>query len=283
MGLTKNDKVAVIGAGTMGSGIAQLAATYGHQTVVYDASEKSIEKSQIKLDKITARLVEKGKFDEAKRNDILGNINYSNNIEDVKNILDTEQDSHLRPPLEDEDEEEEYDEDDEEEEEEEIYSTSRRELNDNDSVLLGIVYVIVELNDFFKKAETYEPELIILYHKISENELDIRNKRMATIQEKAESFIEYSRMRIDEIATKEKALNQELLEYTTILSNVSKLKKTTEKDDSKYAANLAEIEKIQHQTQKTIHELNIELLRLRDEADELLTNYTQQLDEMMEL
>ena len=31
-------KIAVIGAGTMGSGIAQLAATNGHEVVLYDYS-----------------------------------------------------------------------------------------------------------------------------------------------------------------------------------------------------------------------------------------------------
>ena len=33
-------KVSVIGAGTMGSGIAQIAATKGHEVCLYDAVEK---------------------------------------------------------------------------------------------------------------------------------------------------------------------------------------------------------------------------------------------------
>ena len=37
-------KVSVIGAGTMGSGIAQIAATKGHEVCLYDSFNDSLEK-----------------------------------------------------------------------------------------------------------------------------------------------------------------------------------------------------------------------------------------------
>ena len=52
-------KVSVIGAGTMGSGIAQIAATKGHEVCLYDAFNGAIEKAQEKLNKILNRLLEK--------------------------------------------------------------------------------------------------------------------------------------------------------------------------------------------------------------------------------
>ena len=40
-------KVSVIGAGTMGTGIAQIAATKGHEVCLYDSFEESLKNSKI--------------------------------------------------------------------------------------------------------------------------------------------------------------------------------------------------------------------------------------------
>jgi len=44
-----------------------------------------------------------------------------------------------------------------------------------------------------------------------------------------------------------------------------------------------EAEMIYTKTSATVHELNMDLLKMRDEATELLNNYSASLDEMMEL
>ncbi|GAB5538069.1 MAG: hypothetical protein Salg2KO_01720 [Salibacteraceae bacterium] len=55
-------KIGIVGAGTMGSGIAQVAAQSGHEVYLFDTSEEALEKAQKSLAKIMARLVEKGKI-----------------------------------------------------------------------------------------------------------------------------------------------------------------------------------------------------------------------------
>ena len=45
-------KVSVIGAGTMGVGIAQIAATKGHEVCLYDSFDGAIETAEEKLRKI---------------------------------------------------------------------------------------------------------------------------------------------------------------------------------------------------------------------------------------
>ena len=54
--------VGVVGAGAMGSGIAQLAAQAGHPVVLVDQSEEALERSSAQLAKVADRLVEKGKW-----------------------------------------------------------------------------------------------------------------------------------------------------------------------------------------------------------------------------
>ena len=55
-------KVSIIGGGTMGSGIAQIAATKGHEVCLYDAFDGAIQTAENKLNKILNRLVEKKKI-----------------------------------------------------------------------------------------------------------------------------------------------------------------------------------------------------------------------------
>ncbi len=50
----------VVGAGTMGSGIAQTAATYGYQTTCMDVQPAALEKAKAAIAKSAAKLLEKG-------------------------------------------------------------------------------------------------------------------------------------------------------------------------------------------------------------------------------
>lgn len=56
----------VIGSGTMGRGIAQVAATAGLTTWVYDARPEQLQSAKAEIDKSLSKLVEKGKLEEAK-------------------------------------------------------------------------------------------------------------------------------------------------------------------------------------------------------------------------
>lgn len=73
-------KIGIIGAGAMGSGIAQIAAQKGHQVVLTDLSDIAIAKSEEKLEKILARLVEKGRISESDKSTTQANIKYSTDL-----------------------------------------------------------------------------------------------------------------------------------------------------------------------------------------------------------
>lgn len=70
-------KIAVIGSGTMGSGIAQVAATSGCEVHLYDTNHTVLEKSKINLENTLTKLVEKAKIDETEKNRIINNISYA--------------------------------------------------------------------------------------------------------------------------------------------------------------------------------------------------------------
>jgi 3-hydroxybutyryl-CoA dehydrogenase len=70
-------KIAIIGSGTMGSGIAQVAATAGCEVHLYDTNHTVLEKSKINLENTLTKLVEKSKIDETEKSRIINNISYA--------------------------------------------------------------------------------------------------------------------------------------------------------------------------------------------------------------
>lgn len=66
--------IGIIGSGTMGIGIAQVAATAGCEVFLYDQNSAQTEKSLINFKKVLNRLVEKQKISSEKSEDIFKNI-----------------------------------------------------------------------------------------------------------------------------------------------------------------------------------------------------------------
>ena len=75
--------VGIIGSGTMGSGIAQIASTSDCKVKLYDSNTSALEKAESKLEKILTRLVEKGKLNETDKERIQKNISY---VKDLKEL-----------------------------------------------------------------------------------------------------------------------------------------------------------------------------------------------------
>ena len=75
--------ISIIGSGTMGSGIAQVAAQSGNQVKVFDKNADALERSEEALDKILDRLIEKERIDSNRKDEIQKNINYVNDLADL--------------------------------------------------------------------------------------------------------------------------------------------------------------------------------------------------------
>jgi 3-hydroxybutyryl-CoA dehydrogenase len=79
------EKIGILGAGTMGSGIAQVAATAGHSVVLVDINNEQLAKAKVALKSILDRLTEKGKISVDTANEIFQRIHFSNLIGDFAN------------------------------------------------------------------------------------------------------------------------------------------------------------------------------------------------------
>ena len=78
-------KIGVLGAGTMGAGIAQVAAQAGHRVVLVDSNEVNLNKAKDNFEKIFKRLVEKDKLTNVQMIERLNKISYSSSINSFSN------------------------------------------------------------------------------------------------------------------------------------------------------------------------------------------------------
>ncbi len=76
-------RIGIVGSGTMGGGIAQVAATNGFEVVLNDIGEDYLERAVKKIDKSLTKLAEKGKI-EGDRETILGRIRTTTHLEGLK-------------------------------------------------------------------------------------------------------------------------------------------------------------------------------------------------------
>lgn len=79
-------KLMVIGAGQMGSGIAQVAAQTGLEVILNDIKEEFVERGLSVIHRNLSRQVEKGRMSEEEKAEILARIQLSTSIEDAKEI-----------------------------------------------------------------------------------------------------------------------------------------------------------------------------------------------------
>ncbi|MFD2680789.1 3-hydroxybutyryl-CoA dehydrogenase [Bacillus seohaeanensis] len=80
------NKVMVIGAGQMGSGIAQVCAQAGYDVLLNDLKEELVEKGLAGITKNLTRSVTKGRMTDEEKQNVLGRLTATTNIQDAQNV-----------------------------------------------------------------------------------------------------------------------------------------------------------------------------------------------------
>ena len=81
-------RIAVLGAGTMGHGIAHAAIAGGYETRLYDVMEASLEKARAAIEVIVGKGVELGKVSAAEAGAILSRLKTTSNLADALDEAD---------------------------------------------------------------------------------------------------------------------------------------------------------------------------------------------------
>jgi len=84
--MTEIKRVGVLGCGLMGSGIAQVAASAGYDTIVRDVSKELLDRGRAGIEKSLAKFVEKGKLPAADRDATLTRLAFTTSVADLKPV-----------------------------------------------------------------------------------------------------------------------------------------------------------------------------------------------------
>ena len=80
-------KIGVVGAGTMGAGIAQVAAQAGHRVVLTDTNPEQLKKAEQQISSSLLKLTEKGKFSSEEAEEIKNNMAYSTQLSELQEAV----------------------------------------------------------------------------------------------------------------------------------------------------------------------------------------------------
>ncbi|MBW1942259.1 MAG: 3-hydroxyacyl-CoA dehydrogenase family protein [Deltaproteobacteria bacterium] len=80
------NKVGIVGAGTMGNGIAQVAAQVGCEVVMSDIEDQYVRRGLDNIDRFLSKSVEKGKIQADEKDAILGRITGTTDMSDLKDM-----------------------------------------------------------------------------------------------------------------------------------------------------------------------------------------------------
>jgi 3-hydroxybutyryl-CoA dehydrogenase len=84
MDLSSIKTIGVVGAGTMGSGIAQIAAMAGYTTKLFDINADAVKKAEQVIIKNLEKGIEKGKVSAEQKEEALSNLSFSNELTDLE-------------------------------------------------------------------------------------------------------------------------------------------------------------------------------------------------------
>lgn len=85
--MVNENRIGVIGAGTMGAGIAQVAVQAGFDAVVYDVSREFLDRGLDRIRGFIGRSREKGRIDEEQERSILARLGGSLTLEDLADAV----------------------------------------------------------------------------------------------------------------------------------------------------------------------------------------------------
>lgn len=78
--------VGVVGAGSMGSGIANIFALNGYNVVLRDIEERFVQGGLDRIDKFMSKSVQKGKMTEEGKQEVLSRITTTTDLQDLKDV-----------------------------------------------------------------------------------------------------------------------------------------------------------------------------------------------------
>jgi len=204
---------------------------------------------------------------------------------DIQTKADNQDDTTIpeleHPPVQKEEEQTEYD--SEEGEKMFIDNSVPPQLEESD-IFFGLVYVVVGISEFYSDVIRFERKLTKIYEILDENELEMRKKRFDDLEMKLQDVGSSMRTRFNSLIEEEKDLRHQQVRLSVVMIQTNIIKEKINNNRlSQPLDKISQVETIYNGTQETIHELNMEILSLRDRVNEYISNCDASLNDLLSL
>ena len=152
---------------------------------------------------------------------------------------------------------------------------------------IGIVYVAIDLTTFYEKVKKGKGDLesVVMnyYNTLDDNESESRDGRTLKIAELSIRLAEKVKTNMDLCKKEELELKTSLLRLSHSLTKINALRAKIDTNPTKYLKDKPEIDRLYTQTRTALFEINVDILRVRDAANEMLDYFNVSLETMLAL
>lgn len=156
--------------------------------------------------------------------------------------------------------------------------------DDENPATSGIVCIVFQIGDLHKKFNSqvdFEKELLDLIDQIDQNDRELRKLNLEKINSICITVVKHCTTRLKEIEEKEKHVKEQIIRLSKAIEKVDSLLEKS-KINPKLKDSIGSVESMCGKIRKTMHEFNMESLRLKDEANALLLMTKGTLNDLLE-
>lgn len=166
-------------------------------------------------------------------------------------------------------------------------------------ITLGIIYYSIEIGLFNKKVSRAQPvhdattpgprpvhleeEITSAYDTIDDNETELRTIKLDEIIEMSAKLTIKAKEEMESCKKEELNLKSQIFKLSSVLDHCEKLRTKTETKPDKFTDIKPELDRLYKQTKTTLYEMNVEILRNKDRADDILNQYQTSLEELLNI
>lgn len=178
---------------------------------------------------------------------------------------------------------------DEESSEEELSSNESDIDEDNEipdieeeGIVLGMAYIVVDVTIFFSKIDVYETELAEYYTEIEENEQSMRKTKVERIIQLADGVRDKVTKWFATQSAKEASVKTGITALSVAILQISSIKQRIENNPAKYRSDVIQeitsLDELYSSSREMVREQTVKLLKIRDLIENVLYESTEILE-----
>jgi len=153
---------------------------------------------------------------------------------------------------------------------------------EEEGIVLGMAYIVIDIHMFFLKIEVYENELADYYVELEENELSVRKGKVEHITELADTIRDKVTGWFERQTAKESSIKADIASLSVAILQITSIKQRIEQNPTKYRSDIIQeitkLDELYASSRDMVREQTVKLLKVRDLIENVLYESTEILE-----